>query len=52
MTLVRALSDFLIGFKTTKPLSQNTGIETIHPIINIASSDYAYQLFLPLHQLS
>ena len=29
---------FLIGFKITKPLSQNTGIDTTHPISSIASS--------------
>ena len=28
----------LIGFNTTKPLSQNTGIPTTQPIISIANS--------------
>lgn len=32
------VKDLRIGFKMTNPLSQNTGIETIQPINNIANS--------------
>ena len=40
---VRFTSAFLIGFRITKPESQNTGIDTTHPISSMASSGW----FLP-----
>lgn len=37
-TPVRFTNAFRIGFKITNPESQNTGMETTHPISSIANS--------------
>ena len=42
-TPVRFTNAFRIGFKITNPESQNTGMETTHPISSIANSGWFFQ---------